>query len=129
MKISGDIRGEADKPGSLNGKAVIKVRDFAFLESAATSFEFDIYAKNSLFQGVIPPTNFCGGNFRGEIKADADKLGVELDISQFDISKFVGSKKLEGTKGVISGNIAFVTDWIDPSNAVGGVYQGDGLRS
>lgn len=122
MKVSGDIRGEADKPGSLNGKAIVKVEDLAFLESAATSFEFDIGAKNGLFQGAIPPTNFCGGNFHGEIKADVDKLGVELDISQFDISQFVRSRKLEGTKGVISGNAAFITDWTDLPDAIGGGY-------
>lgn len=122
MKISGDIKGEADKPGSLNGKAVIKVEGFAFLESAATSFELDMIAKDGLFAGTLPQTDFCGGNFHGEMKADADKLGVELNINKFDISEFVRSKKLEGMKGIINTNVAFITNWIDPSGAVGGGY-------
>lgn len=122
MKVSGDIKGEADKPGSLNGKAVIKVEGFAFLESAATSFEFDMVAKDGLFRGTIPRINFCGGNFQGEMKATADKLGVELDIDKFDMSKFVGSKRLKGTGGIVDSNVAFITNWTDPSNAVGGGY-------
>jgi len=122
INVSGDFEGEADKPGSLSGKAVIKVESFAFLESAATSFEFDMAAKDGLFTGVIPRTDLCGGNFQGEMKATADKLGVELDIDKFDMSEFVGSERLKGTKGIVDSNVAFITSWADPLNAAGGGY-------
>jgi hypothetical protein len=123
INVSGDIRGEADEPASLNGKAVMKVEGFSFLDSKATSFEFEMAAKDGLFTGTIPQTDFCGGNFRGTIKADRDRFGAELDINQFDIKELINSKpELEGTRGIISSNVAFVTKWADPSDATGGGY-------
>lgn len=123
MKVSGEIKGEADEPDSLNGKAIIKVEGFSFLDSVATPFEFDMDAKDGLFTGTIPQTDLCGGNFRGEIKADADKFGIELNINQFDIKEFIkANPEFEGTSGIVSSDVAFVTKWTDPSGASGGGY-------
>ncbi len=123
MKVSGEIKGEVDKPNSLTGKAVIRVDDFSFLGSETTSFGLDMVAKDGLFTGTIPRTDFCSGNLRGSIKADMNKLGVELSLNQFDIKEFVKTKpELEGTKGIINANVAFITKWTDPSGAIGGGY-------
>jgi hypothetical protein len=123
MKVTADVKGEADKLESFDGKAVIAVDSFSFLGLEAISFEFDLDAKDGLFSGKIPRTEFCGGDFSGEVRATIDKLGVELDINQFDIQEFVQpAPRFKGAKGIVNGNIVFITNWADPSNAVGGGY-------
>jgi hypothetical protein len=123
MKVKAEVKGEADKWESLDGKAVIEVNDFSFLETKAVSFEFDLDVKKGLFIGKIPRTRFCGGTFDGEVKATMHKLGVELDIDRIDIGEFMQpASRFKGTKGIISGNIVFITHWTDPTDAVGGGY-------
>jgi hypothetical protein len=123
IKLAGKLKGELDKPSSLNGEAELKVKDLSILRIQPISFDFTSYIKEGLFSGAVPKTNLHSGDFYGSIKADAKRWGLELHIDKLDLEEFFKSElEIEGVKGVFDMNLACACDWKDIKSLNGGGF-------
>ncbi len=121
--LTGNIKGELDKPSSFEGGLVVQVRDFSLFNLQPVSFDSNVSAKEALFKGDIPEVNFYKGSLCGVLQFDADRWGAGLYVDKLDMEELAKTyPKLQGIKGAFTGNIACVSSWVGLKGFEAGGY-------
>ncbi|MBU0573991.1 MAG: AsmA family protein [Candidatus Margulisiibacteriota bacterium] len=125
VEFAGGIRGELDKPSTLNGTINMKLSNFAFLAMKPTSFDLNFAGKSGVFWAEIPPLEFYNGSLNGLFmyQLSTKRWGAKLYLRDFDLESFaVDYPELKGCKGRFTLNLACVGDGFYGETMKGGGY-------
>lgn len=119
--FTGAIKGDMFHNSSFEGDFLINTKKFSLFRSEPQIFTTQAVVKEGVLTAELPRIDFYNGTLDGAVKFDAKRWAAEVHLNKFDITDF---KKYypglqEINKGLLSIDIACISDWADLSNIKG----------